>query len=138
MIQDGRWSKEQDAQLTKLWSDGLSSTNIAIAMGLYSRMQVIGRAHRLDLPRRPNPTKHKVSKPKLRVIKMKPAVPLQVPIARVTAVQIPMRLHPVHKCRWPTSDDRPWTFCEQPAVVGKSYCECHWLRSIQPKLQAAE
>jgi len=150
MIQNNRWTAEQDAMLTKLWEvDGLTSRQIADKMGLYSRQQAIGRAHRLGLTRRPNPTKASpLSRAKSRkraqqfnfdfkaAKRIKETVPLQVPIARV----IPIKLGPVTKCRWPEGDPKhpDFHFCEAPTLPGRSYCECHHARAYQPKIQAAE
>lgn len=44
------WTDERIAELTRLWSDGLSATRIAVVMGLQSRQMVIGKVNRLELP----------------------------------------------------------------------------------------
>ena len=48
------WTEERVSQLTKLWDDGLPATDIAAQMGV-SRNAVIGKAHRLGLPKRTRP-----------------------------------------------------------------------------------
>lgn len=61
------WTPERVEQLTKLWLDGYSATEIANIMQLGSRNSVIGKVHRLgikrDLPATPSglrqPKKHK-------------------------------------------------------------------------------
>lgn len=46
------WTDERVEQLTKLWADGLSASQIAAQMGGVSRNAVIGKVHRLHLPGR--------------------------------------------------------------------------------------
>lgn len=46
------WTDERVEQLTKLWADGFSASQIAAQMGGVSRNAVIGKVHRLHLPGR--------------------------------------------------------------------------------------
>jgi GcrA cell cycle regulator len=46
------WTDERVEQLTKLWADGLSASQIAAQLGGVSRNAVIGKVHRLHLPGR--------------------------------------------------------------------------------------
>jgi GcrA cell cycle regulator len=48
------WPPARDAELRILWSQDLSATEIGLRLDV-SRNAVVGRAHRLDLPRRPSP-----------------------------------------------------------------------------------
>lgn len=41
------WTPEEDAQLVKLWNDGLSASQVMKALGRCSRSAVIGRLYRL-------------------------------------------------------------------------------------------
>ncbi|MGI9401070.1 MAG: GcrA family cell cycle regulator [Rhizobiaceae bacterium] len=43
------WTDERVAQLTKLWADGLSASQIAAELGGVTRNAVIGKVHRLGL-----------------------------------------------------------------------------------------
>src|ERR1041385_458667 len=43
------WTDERVAQLTKLWADGLSASQIAAELGGITRNAVIGKVHRLGL-----------------------------------------------------------------------------------------
>ena len=45
------WTPERDAELRAHWASGISSLKIGEAMGI-SKNSVIGRVHRLDLPKR--------------------------------------------------------------------------------------
>jgi GcrA cell cycle regulator len=46
------WTDERVEKLTKLWSEGLSASQIAAQLGGVSRNAVIGKVHRLNLPGR--------------------------------------------------------------------------------------
>lgn len=48
---NGTWPPERDAELTRLWSAGLSGGEIGMRLHC-SRNAVIGRAHRIGLPKR--------------------------------------------------------------------------------------
>jgi GcrA cell cycle regulator len=49
------WTPERIERLKELWSQGLSLSEIAKALGLLTRNQVVGKVHRLKLPGRPSP-----------------------------------------------------------------------------------
>jgi GcrA cell cycle regulator len=46
------WTEERVERLKKLWSEGLSASQIAAQLGGVSRNAVIGKVHRLSLPGR--------------------------------------------------------------------------------------
>lgn len=47
-----RWTPEMDAKLTALWAQDLSGSQIAERLGIESRTAVLGRAKRINLPKR--------------------------------------------------------------------------------------
>ena len=47
-----RWTPERDAELTALWAQNLSGSQIAARMGIESRTAILGRAKRINLPKR--------------------------------------------------------------------------------------
>jgi GcrA cell cycle regulator len=51
------WTDERIEQLKKLWSKGMTASQIADELGGVSRNAVIGKAHRLGLQSRPSPVK---------------------------------------------------------------------------------
>ena len=54
------WTEQDDAILRQKWSQGLSATQIMLLLPGRSRNAIIGRVHRIGLPRRwnrPNPRK---------------------------------------------------------------------------------
>ena len=58
------WTDDRLEGLKKLWSEGLSISQIGEALGV-SRNSIAGKAHRMGLPKRPSPiSRSKVKKPK--------------------------------------------------------------------------
>ena len=52
MDNGANWTEERVDRLKKLWSEGLSASQIAAQLGGVSRNAVIGKVHRLNLPGR--------------------------------------------------------------------------------------
>lgn len=52
MDNGANWTDERVERLKKLWSEGLSASQIAAQLGGVSRNAVIGKVHRLNLPGR--------------------------------------------------------------------------------------
>ena len=48
------WNEERLEQLTKLWGQGLSITQIGLKLGV-TRNAVVGKVHRMGLPKRQSP-----------------------------------------------------------------------------------
>lgn len=94
------WTDERIALLTKLWTDGLTASQIALALGeATTRNAVIGKAHRLGLSGRPSPVR--VPRPAraaaLRPSKPRPlhgAAPRLPVTARQPDAQRPRQLEP--------------------------------------------
>src|SRR5690349_23076687 len=51
------WTDERIDRLKELWSQGMTASQIADALGGVSRNAVIGKAHRLGLQSRPSPVR---------------------------------------------------------------------------------
>ena len=54
------WTDERVEQLKKLWSEGLSASQIANRLGDVTRNAVIGKVHRLGLEARAKPKKKQI------------------------------------------------------------------------------
>lgn len=108
------WTPELDARLRAYWSEGLSCSQIGVALGV-TRNAAIGRAHRLGLPTRSPGGK---VKPRAQT---KPLPKSRAPRPDLPGVDI-MDLTP-GMCRWPISDDRPHRFCG--VACGSTYCLDH-------------
>jgi len=51
------WTDERIQELTRLWQQGLSASEIGKRLGV-SKNSIVGKAHRLNLPSRPSPIRH--------------------------------------------------------------------------------
>lgn len=122
------WTPEQIGQLTRLWSEGLSTAEIGKRLGI-SKNAVVGKAHRLHLNSRPSPIKRVGPRPA--VVRppahVRPAAPAA---ASAPAPQpVPMRIVELSSqaCRWPIGHpgDENFHFCTHRAIQGKPYCVEH-------------
>lgn len=154
----GDWSDDEIERLKSLWTDGLSASQIARALGSgRSRNSVIGKAHRLGLMGRataPNPAGPRVPKaPRAPKQRRSPvtASERQKTIAAQAAIAHPeparldngqlitmADLASTH-CRWPHGDPlaADFHFCGQAQIKDSPYCDFHKRRSQQPTLAAA-
>lgn len=134
-----------ETQLSALWVDGLTCSQIAATLTLQfersiTTSAVIGKAHRLHLSPRPNPIKRYPGQlpqrpysgrpqrqihaalimPKPKVVKMEP--PPELPKAPDT------RLIGKQRCKWPHGDpkSKDFHFCSERAIAGKPYCPTHY------------
>lgn len=62
------WNERVVAKLRALWAEGMPVRQIGIELGC-NASQVIGKAHRLDLPRRQNPVKRVYEKAAPRLVR---------------------------------------------------------------------
>jgi GcrA cell cycle regulator len=152
------WNDERVDLLKKLWSDGLSASQIAGRLGGVTRNAVIGKVHRLGLSGRATTSRMKSHRPRARsqVTKrlMKPrfanlgnpalrqlylgdtepyvpsAEELIIPPAERRSIQTLTEAC----CRWPIGDPQQpdFHFCGKKKVVGLPYCEFHARRAFQP------
>lgn len=65
------WTVEREDLLKKLWLQGLSASQIAYMMEGFTRNAIIGKAHRLNLPKRSPSTS---ARPKTRRTRSKPSL----------------------------------------------------------------
>ena len=152
------WTDERVETLKKLWTEGLSASQIASRLGGVSRNAVIGKVHRLGLSGRATTTRNKPSRPRPRIgtIKRPPkprfgqpgnpayrslyqpgAEPYEpAPEDLDIAVEDRVKLVELKECscRWPIGDPQTsdFGFCNRKAVEGLTYCETHARRAFQP------
>lgn len=152
------WTDDRVELLKKLWSEGLSASQIAGRLGGVTRNAVIGKVHRLGLsgrattsrvkshrPRKHNPNvaKRQVKSrfatsgnPKVRALYPSEGEPY-VPV--VEEIDIPEQQRKTLQslescsCRWPVGDPQTpeFFFCGGKAVPGLPYCEHHARRAFQ-------
>lgn len=144
------WSDSEDARLRALWDEGLSTAVIGVRLGR-QKNSIIGRAHRLKLPRRPSPI-CRAGRPdsypdKPRVARVPivartptlPALASEIIVARKPppppAPKVPEPRPPQRKrdCCWPIGEPgaKSFRFCCEPAALGYPYCEAHCRQAYQ-------
>lgn len=143
------WTDERVALLRKLWTEGLSASQIAKQLGGVTRNAVIGKVHRLGLAGRATP-----SRPAKRPVRparprpMSPSAPRLRTSALVPAVTLPA-LEPLRlddgstvnvlkltdrMCKFPIGDppDPDFAFCGREAGENGPYCADHARLAYQP------
>ena len=96
-----QWTDERVNLLKSLWKQGYTARKIAEKLGGgVTRNAVIGKAHRMGLSAKPQPTKRRLA-------------PSPGTIDR--------------SCQWPIGDpgDRNFKLCGEKAMTGKPYCQFH-------------
>lgn len=151
---DGRqtiWGEVAVSDLKRLWSLGLTGTQIAEQIPGSTRCSVLGKAHRLDLPvrasltaRTPRPPQWWKRPPKIRVAKPKTKPTRAAPRVFAFRAQIPIRKKAEppeflglellaldrNACRYPHGEG-PHFFCGQPSEPTSSYCSYHARKCFQ-------
>ena len=153
------WNDERVETLRKLWTDGLSASQIAKQLGGVTRNAVIGKVHRLGLAGRATP-----SRPAKRPMRLarptRPHNPVvagggssqrprtHAALAPVPWVPAPPPLQAMAQpdgslasvltltekmCKWPIGDpnDQSFAFCGREADCGP-YCQEHAQHAYQP------
>ena len=150
------WTDERIEELKQLWGKGLSAAAIARAMGCRSRSAILGKVHRLKLPKRDGTDREST-----RVLskmhakrRQRRSVAVAVGIGRgghiappaakrvVPLPPAPKDVKPAHTvtlealeakhCRWPYRENGKTTFCGCEVIVGSSWCGQHFRRVYKP------
>jgi GcrA cell cycle regulator len=151
------WTDERVELLKKLWSDGLSASQIAAELGGITRNAVIGKVHRLGLSGRakspssaaPRQRKTRTHTHMLRVTR--PAVRGNTALAHAYEYEVEAEPELVDNvipmgqrrtllelseetCRWPIGDpgSAEFFFCGGASVTGLPYCAYHSRVAYQP------
>jgi GcrA cell cycle regulator len=153
------WTEDRVELLKKLWSDGLSASQIAAELGGISRNSVIGKVHRLGLSGRAKSQSSSVArqrKPRTHghMIRIARAgVRGNTALAPVHAYEVALEPEPElienivpigqrcsileltdSKCRWPIGDPSSpdFFFCGGKTIEGLPYCGYHSRIAYQP------
>jgi GcrA cell cycle regulator len=159
------WTDERVELLKKLWSEGLSASQIATQLGGVSRNAVIGKVHRLKLSGRgrassstPRPKKAGPSaSPRPAAQRQSRTVtigatalkaqyevePAREPIARPASVVMPISRNlslidlNERTCKWPNGDplSEEFSFCGNDVGEGGPYCGYHSRLAYQPAVE---
>lgn len=154
------WTPGREAELRKLAAQGLSSSRIAVLLGLKTRNQVIGKLHRLGIELGSTTRRETIAQTaKLRQVaeraakakaeapqKPEPEPKKVVPLRRAESPQFagPSKLLAdlcSGECHWPLNDPGPGRmdetrFCAAPGAPapgeGLPFCEHHHRRAVVP------
>lgn len=151
------WTDERVELLKKLWSDGLSASQIAAELGGITRNAVIGKVHRLGLSGRaksvsagvPRPRKMRPPAHMLRIargaIRGNTALAHAYEIETETEPELLDNVIPIGQrrtilelteqtCHWPIGDPSSgdFFFCGGNTVAGLPYCAYHSRMAYQP------
>jgi GcrA cell cycle regulator len=151
------WTDERVESLKKMWSEGLSASQIAAELGGITRNAVIGKVHRLGLSGRakspssaaPRPRKARAHSHLLRV--SRPSIRGNTALAHAYEIEVEPEPELVDNviplgqrrtilelteqtCRWPIGDpgSAEFFFCGGQTVGGLPYCSYHSRVAYQP------
>ena len=136
------WSEDRVEQLKNLWTEGLSASQIARALGGVTRNAVIGKVHRLGLAGRASPSR--AERPRLPMAPKVPSIRTQavtVPVVEEDPLTLADGSHATvltisdRMCRWPIGDPAASEvhFCGHNPKSGSPYCEAHARKAYQPQ-----
>jgi GcrA cell cycle regulator len=149
------WTDERVELLKKLWSDGLSASQIAAELGGITRNAVIGKVHRLGLSGRakssasPRPRKPRSPSHMLRIgrasIRGNTALAHAYDFELEGEPELIENIIPIGQrrtilelneqtCRWPVGDpgSSDFFFCGGNTLAGLPYCAYHSRVAYQP------
>ena len=151
------WTDERVELLKKLWSDGLSASQIAAELGGITRNAVIGKVHRLGLSGRaksastaaPRQRKARASAHMMRMarasIRGNTALAHAYEFETEAAPELIENIIPIGQrrtllelteqtCRWPIGDpgSSDFFFCGGNTIAGLPYCAFHSRLAYQP------
>ena len=151
------WTDERVELLKKLWSDGLSASQIAAELGGITRNAVIGKVHRLGLSGRaksasstaPRQRKTRSSSHMLRMtrasVRGNTALAHAYEIEAEATPELMENIIPIGQrrtilelteqtCRWPIGDpgSTEFFFCGGNSLTGLPYCAYHSRVAYQP------
>ena len=149
------WDDGRIEQLKKLWSEGLSASQIAQELGGVTRNAVIGKVHRLGLSGRAKAKPSAVARPRKVVKPVRTttvvargnlavvetveidAETMVAPEAVVIAMSRRISIMELREgvCRWPLGDPLKgdFAYCGADCGSSRTYCEHHSRIAYQPQ-----
>ena len=149
------WTDERVELLKKLWSDGLSASQIAAELGGITRNAVIGKVHRLGLSGRAKSASSaapRARKPRSTMLRMaRASIRGNTALAHAYEIEVEALPEPIDNiipigqrrtilelneqtCRWPVGDpgSSDFFFCGGTTINGLPYCAYHSRVAYQP------
>jgi len=153
------WTDERVELLKKLWSDGLSASQIAAELGGITRNAVIGKVHRLGLSGRATSSRSSSPRPRRTHVArtsrassllfgtrgntaLKPQFEAEPDLAPAPLAELVIPLNERASimtlkeamCRWPIGDpgEPEFHFCGRKTCAQLPYCEHHARMAYQP------
>ena len=149
------WSEDRVEQLKTLWTEGLSASQIARALGGVTRNAVIGKVHRLGLSGRaksPSSSAPRARKPRSHMMRVSrtmsrgnTALALAYEMEPDPEPELIDNIIPIGQrrtllelnedtCRWPIGDpaSAEFFFCGGKPITGLPYCNYHSRVAYQP------
>ncbi len=134
------WTAAEKATLRELWDKGWSGGRIAQELKRFTRSAVIGKVHRMRLPKRVDVQKVRAERTPRK--KTDPPQgfkkPKKIHPGTIVDREIPLeqrknlfQLDRGH-CKWPVGDpgEPDFFFCGAPRTKGSPYCGPHWHRGV--------
>ena len=118
------WTQDRIELLTKLWAEGLSAAEIGKKLDI-TKNSVVGKVHRLGLPKRQSPIKRaSTTEAKPAAAPKKKAKPEEPKLITLATLKGSM-------CAWPEGEPGTpeFQFCGKPSVASKPYCAEHCARA---------
>lgn len=134
------WTDERISELTRMWREGLSASQVARRLGAVSRSAVIGKVHRLGISARETPTGPRplggrppnlARRRPTNEAGARPAAPRAPRPTRAAPFEVAptanIQTLSAHGCRWPIGDpdDASFGFCGRLRAGRGSYCAGH-------------
>ena len=122
------WTPDRIKTLMALWAEGVSTLEIGRRLGV-TKNSVVGKVHRLGLPKRQSPISSSPRTP--RVIKTAAPISIKPQAVPISADMVKMEELTTGMCKWPEGepDHEDFRFCGLPAIEGKPYCAAHCARA---------
>jgi len=123
------WTPDRVKTLMALWAEGVSTLEIGRRLGI-TKNAVVGKVHRLGLPKRQSPINSTPRTP----CASKPAGPVRLkPQYTVPPTKDMVKMEELSSgmCNWPEGEPgtEDFRFCGQQSLEGRPYCAAHCARA---------